>query len=104
MTTKFAYSISAMSLILLSACSGPSSEELKEANEQCAKFYKQQRAKNFHEVKAVDHWTKNGMVVIELAAKEFSWSDSYTSGLCVYDKEKGTIGIPGIFDQGKWSK
>lgn len=104
MTTKFAYPISAISLILLAACSGPSGEELKEAKEQCATFYKENRAHFTNDVKAIDHWMKNGKLVIELAVREQSWSDSYKSGLCLHDKEKGTIEIPGLLEQARWAK
>lgn len=92
------------SVALLSACSGPSSEELKEAQSECARFYKEKRAKYYSDVSAVDHWNKNGKLVIELAIKDEPSSRSYTSGLCLYDKEKGTIEIPGLFEQARWAK
>lgn len=89
---------------LLAACSGPSAEEVKEAKSECASFYKEKRAKSFNDVSAIDHWNKNGKLVIELAVKDEPSSRSYTSGLCVYDKEKGTLEIPGLFEQSRWAK
>jgi outer membrane biogenesis lipoprotein LolB len=103
-TTKFAYSISAISLILLSACSGPSSEELNEAQTHCKRFYGEKRAKSNEYVSAIDHWNKNGKLVIELAVKSYSDPSSYSSGLCVYDKQRGTVEIPGLFEQSRWHK
>ena len=90
--------------VFLSGCSGPSSEELARIKEECVQFYKTERAKSYSIVKAVDHWTKDGRVVIELSERESAEAKKYISNLCVYDKEKGTISLPGALHQGHWIK
>lgn len=92
------------SLTLLSGCSGPSREEIARIKEECASFHKQERAKYSASVKAIDHWIKDGRIVVELAEKEREHSGSYTSHLCVYDKEKGSILLPSVFERSRWSK
>lgn len=96
--------LSATALALLTACFGPSSEELNEAQTHCKRFYGEKRAKSSEYVSAIDHWNKNGKLVIELAVKSYSDPSSYSSGLCVYDKQRGTVEIPGLFEQSRWHK
>lgn len=92
------------SLTLLSGCSGPSREELARVKSECASFHKQERAKSGSIVKPIDHWTKDGRIVVELSEKESESSSKYTSHLCVYDKEKGSIELPSVFERARWSK
>ncbi|GAA6121359.1 hypothetical protein [Acidovorax sp. FG27] len=89
---------------VLSGCSGPSKEDLAAAKEECKGFYKRERAKYSAIVEPVDHWTKDGAIVIELADKASEYATSYTAHLCIYDKEKGTISLPGALYQGRWMK
>lgn len=86
----------------VTGCSGPSSSELKEIKDQCRDLYISQRGTYGSTVKATDHWQKNGKTVIELAEQK-SESKSYSSSVCVYDGEKGTIMLPRAFDQDRWS-
>ena len=92
------------SLTLISGCSGPSSEELARIKSECASFHKQERAKYGAIVKPIDHWTKDGRIVIELSERESESSSKYTSHLCVYDKERGSIELPSVFERARWSK
>lgn len=92
------------SLTLISGCSGPSSEELARIKSECASFHKQERAKSSSIVKPIDHWTKDGRIVIELSERESESSSKYTSHLCVYDKDKGSISLPSVFERARWSK
>ena len=89
---------------VLSGCSGPSKEDLADAKKECTSFYKRQRASFGAVIEPVDHWTKDGAVVIELADKASEYATSYTAHICVYDKEKGTISLPGALHQGRWMK
>lgn len=89
---------------LISGCSGPSSEELARIKSECASFHKQERAKYSAIVKPIDHWTKDGRIVIELSERESESSSKYTSHLCVYDKDKGSIQLPSVFERARWSK
>ena len=93
-----------ISTALLSACSGPSSEELAQYKEQCAKFHQRERSSSRHTVKALDHWTKHGKIVIELADSEYDYSSTYKSYLCVVDPDAGNISLPSVFNQEKWRK
>ena len=93
-----------VSSALLSGCSGPSSEELARIKSECASFHKQERAKSSSIVKAIDHWTKDGHLVVELSEKASEDASKYTSHLCVYDKEKGSIALPSMFERARWSK
>ncbi len=88
----------------LSGCSGPSEEDLAAAKKECTSFYKRERAESSAIVEPVDHWTKDGAIVIELADKASERATSYTAHICVYDKEKGTISLPGALHQGRWMK
>lgn len=101
--TSFAMLAPLMCLALL-GCSGPSSEELAHIQEECVKFHKTQRAKYSSTVKAIDHWQKDGHTVVELSQKESDYSSSYTSHLCVYDPDKGSISLPSVFERSRWSK
>lgn len=92
------------SMIVLTGCSGPSGAELKNAKDQCVSFYKRERASPGEYVKAVDHWMKDGKLVIELARMESENSTSYKQGLCIYDEKKGTLSIPGLFENSRWEK
>lgn len=92
------------SLTLISGCSGPSREELARIKSECASFHKQERAKYGAIVKPIDHWTKDGHIVVELSEKESEHSSKYTSHLCVYDKDKGSIALPSVFERSRWSK
>ncbi|MFI8616206.1 hypothetical protein ACIGHN_11925 [Acidovorax sp. NPDC077693] len=92
-------------MTLLSGCSGPSREELARIKSECASFHKQERAKySTYVVKPIDHWTKDGRIVVELSEKESEESTKYTSHLCVYDKDKGSISLPSVFERARWSK
>lgn len=55
-------------------------------------------------MKAVDHWMKDGKLVIELARMESESSTSYKQGLCIYDEKKGTLSIPSVFENIRWEK
>ncbi len=92
------------SSLLLSGCMGPSKAEIAEAKEACVDFYKRERAKYSAVVSAIDNWTKDGVIVVEIADKERASATSYTAHICVYDKKKGTISLPGAFNQGRWMK
>lgn len=83
---------------------GPSKADIAEAKKSCSSFYQRERAKFNAIVYPVDNWTKDGVIVVELAEKERSDSTSYTAHICVYDKEKGTIALPGAFQQHRWHK
>ncbi len=89
---------------VLSGCSGPSREEIARVKDECASFHKQERAKYSAIVKPIDHWTKDGRIVVELSEKESESSSKYTSHLCVYDKDKGSIELPSVFERARWSK
>ena len=89
---------------VLSGCSGPSREELARVKSECASFHKRERAKSGSVVKPIDHWTKDGRIVVEISEKESESSSKYTSHLCVYDKEKGSIELPSVFERARWSK
>ena len=97
-------SIALIAVFCLTGCSGPSSEELARIKSECASFHKQERAKYSAVVKPIDHWTKDGRIVVELSEKESESSSKYTSHLCVYDKEKGSIELPRVFERARWSK
>lgn len=102
---KSAFSVLVLtSLTLISACSGPSREELARIKDECARFHKQERAKSGAIVKAIDHWTKDGYIVVELSEKASEDASKYTSHLCVYDKDKGSIALPSVFERSRWSK
>ena len=92
------------SLTLISGCSDLSGEELASIKSECASFHKQERAKSGSIVKAIDHWTKDGRVVVELSEKESESASKYTSHLCVHDKDKGSIELPSVFERARWSK
>ena len=92
------------SLTLISGCSGPSREELARIKSECASFHKQERAKYGAIVKPIDHWTKDGYIVVELSEKESEHSSKYTSHLCVYDQDKRSIALPSVFERSRWSK
>ena len=92
------------SLTLLSGCSGPSREELARIKSECASFDKQERAKYGAIVKPIDHWTKDGHIVVELSEKASEDASKYTSHLCVYDKDKGSIALPSVFERSRWAK
>lgn len=92
------------SLTLLSGCSGPSSEELARIKSECASFHKQERAKYGAIVKPIDHWTKDGYIVVELSEKASEDASKYTSHLCVYDKDRRSIALPSVFERSRWSK
>ncbi|MPM12856.1 hypothetical protein SDC9_59210 [bioreactor metagenome] len=96
--------VTLISAALLAACSGPSSEELAQYKAQCVKFHERERSSPRSTVQALDHWTKNGKVVIELAEFENSYSSAYTSYLCVIDPGAGSLSLPGVFNQEKWRK
>ena len=67
------------SLTLISGCSDLSGEELASIKSECASFHKQERAKSGSIVKAIDHWTKDGRVVVELSEKESESASKYTA-------------------------
>lgn len=83
---------------------GPSQEEVKRISKQCVEFYKLKRASENAHVEAIDSWTKNGRLVIELAEKKAPSDSSYMSGICLYDEKNGRIELPGLFNQDKWDK
>jgi hypothetical protein len=93
-------------LCSLAGCSrGPSSEDIAEASKACERFYVDERLPLWHtEPKAVDSWTKEGKIVIELALKQNSSSTSYTPRLCVYDAEGGKLSLPAAINQNRWEK
>ena len=97
-------SITLITAFSLTGCSGPSREELARVKSECASFHKQERAKFGAIVKPIDHWTKDGYIVVELSEKESEHSSKYTSHLCVYDKDKGSIALPSVFERSRWSK
>lgn len=97
-------SITLIAAFSLTGCSGPSREELARIKSECASFHKQERAKYSSIVKPIDHWTKDGRIVVELSEKESESSSKYTSHLCVYDKDKGSIALPSVFERARWSK
>lgn len=88
----------------LTGCFGPSKAEIAEAKKACSSFYQRERAKYNAIVYPIDSWAKDGAIVVELAEKEKADSTSYTAHICVYDKEKGTISLPGAFHQHRWQK
>lgn len=91
-------------VVLVSGCSGPSSDELKSSSDSCVRFYKEKRADSGEHVEYRSHWMKDGRLVISLAVKERESDSSYTEGLCVVDLKEGTIELPGLFNQGRWEK
>ena len=93
-----------VSLTLISGCSDLSGEELASIKSECASFHKQERAKFGAVVKAIDHWTKDGYIVVELSEKASEDASKYTSHLCVYDKDKRSIALPSVFERSRWSK
>lgn len=97
-------SLTLIAVFSLTACSGPSREELARIKDECARFHKQERAKSGAIVKAIDHWTKDGYIVVELSEKANEDATKYTSNLCVYDKDKGSIALPSVFERARWSK
>lgn len=103
MKSKAILCISIFCLLGVVGC-GPSSKDLNEAQTHCKRFYGEKRAKSNEYVSAIDHWNKNGKLVIELSVKSYSDPSSYSSGLCVYDKQRGTVEIPGLFEQSRWHK
>ncbi len=92
------------SVTILTGCGGPSGTELKNVQEKCVSFYKRERASYSEHVKAVDHWMKDGKLVIELARMESERSTSYKQGLCIYDEKKGILSIPSVFEHSRWDK
>lgn len=88
----------------LTGCFGPSKADIAEAKKDCSSFYQRERAKSNAVVHPIDNWTKDGVIVIELAEKATADATSYTAHICVYDKEKGTVSLPGAFHQSRWLK
>lgn len=97
-------SVTLIAALCLAGCSGPSREELARVKSECASFHKQERAKFGAIVKPIDHWTKDGHIVVELSEKASEDASKYTSHLCVYDKDKGSIALPSVFERSRWSK
>ena len=90
---------------VLQKCGEPiSREELARIKSECASFHKQERAKSGAVVKPIDHWTKDGHIVVELSEKASEDASKYTSHLCVYDKDKGSIALPSVFERSRWAK
>ncbi|HQS21964.1 MULTISPECIES: hypothetical protein [unclassified Acidovorax] len=88
----------------LTGCFGPSKADIAEAKKACSSFYQRERAEHNAIVHPIDNWTKDGVIVIELAEKATAGATTYTAHICVYDKEKGTISLPGAFHQSRWLK
>ena len=102
--TAVAYPVLLASVVIIMGCGGPSSAELKSAEDQCVSFYKRERATYSDYVKAVDHWMKDGKLVIELAKMKSEYSKTYQQGLCIYDEKRGSLVIPGVFEHSRWEK
>ncbi|QHE76785.1 hypothetical protein [Hydrogenophaga sp. PBL-H3] len=94
--------IGVLSVGLLAACSGPSSEEVKTYSEACVDFYKEKRAKSSDDVEYRKHWMKDDKIVIALKVERRGES-GYAEGICVVDPEEGTVHIPSLFDQARWA-
>ena len=88
----------------LTGCFGPSKADIAEAKKACSSFYQRERAKYNAIVYPIDNWTKDGVIVVEIAEKATAEATTYTAHICVYDKEKGTIALPGALHQGRWQK
>lgn len=88
----------------LTGCFGPSEEEITNIKEQCVKFVEENRNSLGAYIKAVDHWTKDGNVVVEVAQSKHSSDTTYTPRLCVYNQDKGTIQLPALMSQDRWRK
>ena len=106
MLNELTKKICILGLLLVSvfACSGPSSDELKQFSKECIRFYKEKRADKGEHVEYRSNWMKDGRLVISLAVKKYESDSSYTEGLCVVDLKEGSIQLPGLFNQGKWEK
>lgn len=105
--TPKAHTVAALLVaVLLAGCSRvPSKEDIAEASKACERFYYEERLPNWHHnPKAIDSWTKEGKLVIELAVKDGSSSSSYTPWLCVVDSEAGKLSMPSLINQGRWMK
>jgi hypothetical protein len=90
---------------ILAGCSrGPSKEDIAEASKACTRFYEEERLQYWHNIKAVDAWTKEGKLVVELAVRQNSDSTSYSPRLCVYDAEGGKLSLPSLINQNRWAK
>jgi len=87
-----------LGVLTLAGCSGiqASAEQIEAAKEQCVDL---SRGGN---VTAGGTWEKEGKLVIELQERESSFATSYRQRLCVVDFEAGTVGIPSVFEQGRW--
>ena len=102
---KFAVPLAALvATLTLTGCFGPSEEEITQIKEQCVKFVEDNRNDFGAFIKAVDHWTKDGNVVVEVAQSKRSTDTSYTPRLCVYNQDKKTIQLPAIMSQDRWRK
>lgn len=83
---------------------GPSKAEIAEEEKACTSSYKRERAEYMAVVTPANNWTKDGVIVIELAEKAREDSISNTANICVYENVKGTIALPGAFHQRRWLK
>lgn len=99
-----------LSVVFLIGCGGISDEDKVEVTKACKTFVEDNLKRggaspHFIEVKVFDMWKKNGAIVAEMGYKEVSYKDSsYSTRYCVYDKEKGTISLPSVFNQSEWKK
>lgn len=103
-----------LSVVFLIGCGGISDEDKVEVTKACKTFVEDNmkrggasiEAKVFDiiEAKVFDMWKKNGAIVAEMGYKEVYKDSSYSIRYCVYDKEKGTISLPSVFNQSEWKK
>lgn len=104
-TPGIAIAVFVTSASLTGCLFGPSKADIAEAKNACVDFFHEERDKYRSSiVYPVDNWTKNDAIVVELAQKAQADSTRYTAHICVYDKEKGTIALPGAFHQSRWLK
>jgi len=97
--------ISALLIMSLAACSGPSSEEKEIATKECPEFIEKNMSdRKSIETKILDIYAKKGKVVVEVGYRDKYSDDSYSVRLCVLDSEKGTISSPSPMNDSEWSK
>lgn len=106
---KFSKMFPYLSVALLIGCGGVSDAEKTEVTKACKAFVEKNMRRDGAfpppiEAKVFDMWKKNGAVVAEVGYKEQYKDESYSTRYCVYDKEKGQISLPSVFNQAEWKK
>lgn len=87
---------------LASLLSSESEADFSTATSECEAFVKKRF--NADRVWSEGAWKKDGKTVVEVAYAASTDRVGYSLRLCVYDKDKGRLVIPSVFEQGIWQR